>query len=296
MGITATPPLMPALNHMVNPAPRPATNGAPARTTGTPGTIATQAPKTLVAASFQREAQAAQRFAAMFIDEVLQETMPNMFGNTVGAQSYQSMFMQSLSKDMAQSASGMGLMPLLEKSLHIPASAMRALEDHPEVAPYGSTTPEVKGLAGPISADARAFVKKLTPLVDKAAQALGVAPRLIMAQIALETGWGQSVVGNNLFGIKATPGALSVLAATHEAGAGGQLLPTMAAFRAFPDIAACVHHYIDLLKSQYPGAVGAGANAQAFAQGLIQGHYATDPAYAQKLLTLAQSPLLTGMP
>ena len=246
------------------------------------------------ASAFQREARAAQRFAAMFIDEVLQETMPNLFGSAVGAQSYQSMFMQSLSKDMAQSANGMGLMPLLEHSLHLPASAVRALADHPALVSPSATSGD--GVAGPIGADAQAFVKKLLPLVDKAARALGVAPRLIMAQAALETGWGRSVVGNNLFGIKASPGAPSVLATTHEAAANGQLFPTMAAFRAFPDAAACLHHYVNLLKTHYPGAVDAGTDAQAFAQGLVQGHYATDPAYARKLIALAGSPLLKGMP
>ena len=285
MEIIAAPPLTIAQKPAVNPVPAPSMNG----TTALSGTRKT-------GADFQREARAAQKFAAMFIDEVLQETMPNLFGNAVGAQSYQSMFMQSLSKDMAQSAGGMGLMPLLESSLHIPASALRALEDHPVLPLSGSAATGSDGIAGPISSDARAFVKKLLPLVDKAAHALGVAPRLILAQAALETGWGQSVVGNNLFGIKAVPGAPSVLAATREAGAGGQLLPAMAAFRAFPDITACVHHYVDLLKSQYPGTVGTGSDAQAFARGLTQGHYATDPAYAQKLIALAQSPLLAELP
>jgi flagellar protein FlgJ len=70
----------------------------------------------------------------------------------------------------------------------------------------------------------------------------------------------------------------------------------MAAFRAFPNIAACLHHYVSLLKTHYPGAVNAGTNAQAFAQGLIQGHYATDPAYAQKLIALAGSAPLAKLP
>ena len=256
----------------------------------------TPAQKTQAAANFQREAQAAQKFAAMFIDEVLQETMPNLFGGAVGAQSYQSLFMQSLSKDLSLSSGGMGLMPLLEKSLHIPASAMRALEDHPAVLPSVSPVSTAEGIAAPVSAEAQTFVKKLTPLVEQAGRALGVAPRLIMAQIALETGWGRSVVGNNLFGMKATPGAPSVLAATYEADAVGQLLPTTAAFRAFPDISACIHHYVELLKTQYPDVVGVGNDGQAFAQELIRGHYATDPQYAQKLLALVQSPVLAGMP
>ena len=271
-----------------------ATLDALPKTVGTGSTSTQKAQKTQAAASFQREAQAAQKFAAMFIDEVLQETMPNLFGGAVGAQSYQSLFMQSLSKDLSQSSGGMGLMPLLEKSLHIPASAMRALEDHPAVLP--SVSPASTAEAGPVSENVQSFVKKLAPLVEQAGHALGVAPRLIMAQIALETGWGQSVVGNNLFGIKATPGAPSVLADTHEADAAGQLLPTTAAFRAFPSISACLHHYVELLKTQYPGVVGVGNDAQAFAQGMVQGHYATDPRYAEKLLAMAQSPVLAGLP
>lgn len=245
---------------------------------------------------FQKEVQAAQRFAAMFIDEVLQETMPNMFGNAVGAQSYQSMFMHSLSKDLGHSAGSMGLMPLLEKSLHIPSSAIQKVKDHPTLVLSDLADPVEAVNTQSISADAQAFVKDLTPLVEKAAQALGVAPRLILAQAALETGWGRSVVGNNLFGIKASPGFPSVLAQTHEANAEGQLFPTIAAFRVFPTIAACLHHYVDLLKTQYPGVLQVGDDARAFALALVHGHYATDPAYAQKIIALADSAPLARVP
>lgn len=34
------------------------------------------------------------------------------------------------------------------------------------------------------------------------AEELGIDPRIVIAQVALETGWGTSVKGNNLFGIK----------------------------------------------------------------------------------------------
>ncbi|OCX72165.1 glycoside hydrolase family 73 protein [Acidithiobacillus thiooxidans] len=267
---------------------------APPRKEG--GAVTSQSSSEKKSLYFQKEMQAAQKFAAMFLDEVLQETMPNMFGSAVGAQSYQSMFIQSLASDMTKAGSGIGLMSLLEKSLHIPASAVKALQNQPAMLSSDSTVSGLSGRSAPNSADAQAFVKTLMPLVTEAGHALGVAPRLIMAQIALETGWGRSVVGNNLFGIKATPGASSVLADTHEADADGQLCPTIAAFRAFPDVSACIHYYVELLKAQYPGAVGVGDNMQAFAQGLVQGHYATDPDYAQKLVSLAQSPLLAGMP
>jgi flagellar protein FlgJ len=50
------------------------------------------------------------------------------------------------------------------------------------------------------------------PAAEKAAQVLGVSPRSLMAQAALETGWGRSMqrdgagMNFNLFGIKATGG------------------------------------------------------------------------------------------
>ena len=49
----------------------------------------------------------------------------------------------------------------------------------------------------------RPSTQKLMPLLQKAGQQLGVSPKILLAQAAIETGWGRSVVGNNLFGIKA---------------------------------------------------------------------------------------------
>lgn len=246
--------------------------------------------------AFQHAIQTAQEFSAMFIDELLQETMPNLFGKAVGGQSYQSLFMQSLSQDMAQSGDAMGLMPMLEKSLHIPASAVKSFESHPLSLPAQAVRSVASEVGSPISADAQSFIQKLAPMVDAAAKALGISPRLILAQAALETGWGQSVVGNNLFGIKATPGAPSVLAATHEADAAGQMVPTQAAFRAFSSIGSCLTHYVDLLKAHYPGVIGAGSNAQQFAQALVNGHYATDPNYARMIVEMTQAPALANVP
>ncbi|MGK9451358.1 glycoside hydrolase family 73 protein [Acidithiobacillus caldus] len=269
-------------------------------TVGTP--VAThRRPETLNGGSqkaanhFLEEARAAQRFVGMFLDEVLGETMPNLFGGVLGAQTYQTLFLQSFSQEMVQSPNGsMGLMELLEKNLHIPKSAVQALENHPSISAMGQGSGSVAGPTA-ISENPLSFVRTIWPLVQKAAKQLDVSAKFILAQAALETGWGSSVVGNNLFGIKATPGAPSVLSPTQEANAHGTLYWTMAAFRDYPDMASCVQHYVDLMKSAYPGVVGAGDNVQAFVRGLAAGHYATDPNYAQKLLRIVQSPALAGI-
>jgi flagellar protein FlgJ len=58
---------------------------------------------------------------------------------------------------------------------------------------------------------------------------------------------------------------------------------------AAPDGASAFRDYARMLleNPRYRGAIGAGGDANAFAQGLAKGGYATDPAYAAKLARLA---------
>jgi flagellar protein FlgJ len=124
-----------------------------------------------------------------------------------------------------------------------------------------------------------------------------VAPELVSAHAALESGWGQRPLKNsdgssthNLFGIKANAGWHGDVAesATTEY-VGGAALKTSARFRAYPDQASAFRDYAQMLidNPRFRGALGTGSNAQAFAQGLAKGGYATDPAYASKLARLA---------
>jgi flagellar protein FlgJ len=147
------------------------------------------------------------------------------------------------------------------------------------------------------TAEQQAFLESIAPWARAAADKLGVAPELVSAHAALESGWGQrplkTVAGadsHNLFGIKAGDGwdgAVSEAATTEYVG--GAALATRARFRAYPDQASAFRDYADLLLSnpRFRGALGAGADAQAFAQGLARGGYATDPAYADKLARVA---------
>jgi peptidoglycan hydrolase FlgJ len=141
------------------------------------------------------------------------------------------------------------------------------------------------------------FSQKLMPLLQKAGQQLGVSPKVLLAQTAIETGWGRSVVGNNLFGIKAGSSwtGAKVESATHEYE-NGQLISINDAFRAYPNAEASVADFVSLVQNspRYRAALGKGEDVVGYAQGLLAGGWATDINYVTKLHAVATSPSVTG--
>jgi flagellar rod assembly protein/muramidase FlgJ len=137
------------------------------------------------------------------------------------------------------------------------------------------------------------FSQKLMPLLQQAGQQLGVSPKVLLAQAAIETGWGRSVVGNNLFGIKAGSSwtGQKISAATHEYQ-NSELVEITDAFRAYPSVEASVQDFVSLVANnpRYRGALGSGENVAGYAQGLLAGGWATDIDYAHKLQSVAASP------
>ena len=155
--------------------------------------------------------------------------------------------------------------------------------------------------AGPANARVEAFVAKVWPHAQKIGRELGVDPRAIVAQTALETGWGRSTISangqtaNNYFGIKATGGwrGGSVATTTQEYAQGG-FRTERAAFRAYDGVEQSFNDYAALLKRspRYAGALNAGGDIRGFAAALQRGGYATDPAYARKIEAIATGPAL----
>ncbi len=137
------------------------------------------------------------------------------------------------------------------------------------------------------------FSQKLMPLLQKAGAQLGVSPKILLAQTAIETGWGRSVVGNNLFGIKAGSSwtGSRVDAATHEYE-NGQLVSITDAFRAYPNAEASVQDFVALVQNspRYRAVLGKGEDVVGYAQGLLAGGWATDINYVGKLHAVATGP------
>lgn len=138
----------------------------------------------------------------------------------------------------------------------------------------------------------REFIQAVWPHAQRAAAALDVPAEGILAQAALETGWGRHVMqqpdgrsSNNLFGIKADArwSGEQVSKPTLEFR-DGVMQQERAAFRAYGSLAEGFDDYARFLQQQprYREALQADS-AEGFAAALQQAGYATDPDYARKI-------------
>jgi flagellar protein FlgJ len=143
---------------------------------------------------------------------------------------------------------------------------------------------------GSLLTQAKDFARNVWPMIVSAAQKLNVPPVALLAQSALETGWGTAAPGNNLFGVKAADGQAGTARSTHEM-VDGMLTPQTATFRDYPSAAASVADYVQQIMAGFQNAAGQGT-VSGFAQALQAGGYATDTNYASKIISISQSPMM----
>ncbi len=240
--------------------------------------------------------EAARQFEAVFARMLLSSMRaaspgdPLFDSNASGF--YRDMFDDQLSMELTRGR-GLGLAEMLVEQL-VRAGVVPGARPAPEAsqavaAPTYSTKPK----NGPADSAPQEFVAQFRPLAEAAARRLGVAPQLVIAHAALETGWGRHAparsdggVSFNFFGIKAAAGwsGTAVAARTVEYEA-GEPRPRVERFRAYDSAQAAIDDYVRLIggNARYGAAVGAGADIARFARALQDGGYATDPLYARKL-------------
>ncbi|MDR7119193.1 flagellar assembly peptidoglycan hydrolase FlgJ [Rheinheimera soli] len=143
------------------------------------------------------------------------------------------------------------------------------------------------------------FIQKLMPAARQAAQKLGLEPLALLAQAALETGWGQRTFKTaeghqsfNFFGIKAHnswQGEVAVVDTLEYRQ--GVAQKEKAKFRAYESPEQGLGDYVDFIKSnpRYQQALSVVDNPKAYFQQLQAAGYATDPNYAQKILSVFNS-------
>jgi flagellar protein FlgJ len=208
---------------------------------------------------------------------------------------YQDMFDKQVALSISQHAD-LGIAKLLK----------RQLTGKPAPSALGAAAPGASASApAPIAALAKTpteFVNKMLPAIRRAAGALGINPMGMLAQAALETGWGQRMPRNadgsssfNMFGIKAGDEWAGARAAADSMEViKGVATPRRTAFRAYGSIEESVNDFANLLKNspRYRDAIAAGGDVQAYIAGIGKSGYATDPEYANKLNQILKSDTL----
>lgn len=277
--------------------------------------------------------EVARQFESLFVAQMLKSMRAATPGDALLGGAGESQYRQLMDTQLAQEVSrgrGLGLAPIIERQL---LAGMGLSE--PEVqAPDGplesdAPVPDAQGAAvtgdrgqGPLLQEAaslaaptvevgdkgeafaspREFVRSVWKAAQSAAETLGVPVKALVAQAALETGWGRHVIRDgegrssfNFFGIKShrdwRGDSVKVPTLEYRDGVAAKEL---ASFRAYDSLEQSFRDYADFLRSnpRYEKALRAG-DADEFVQGLQEAGYATDPAYAEKIRKIMDSPLLS---
>lgn len=141
----------------------------------------------------------------------------------------------------------------------------------------------------------RAFVDQMAAAADVASRRSGVPAKLILSQAALESGWGQREImrpdgssSHNLFGIKAGRGWHGdVVQAMTTEYVDGEPRKMMQPFRAYASYADSLTDYANLIsRSDRYSEVMTARSAEDAARKVQAAGYATDPSYADKLISI----------
>ena len=255
--------------------------------------------------------EVAGQFEALFLQTMLKDMRAASLGDPILGDSdqmdmYQGMMDQQLALEMA-SGKGVGLAAMLVQQLggtppEIPRrpDGSYSLSARPGrrsdgMQPPGSDSSPTLATESPRAvelaqhspvppkprppwSDPASFARDIWPHAERAGRRLDVAPEAIVAQAALETGWGRHVMPDrhgqssfNLFGIKAGGGwqGEQVSRRTLEFEAGVPR-PQTARFRAYANVAASVADYARFLTDnpRYEAVSGHGDDVAGFAEAL----------------------------
>ncbi len=148
------------------------------------------------------------------------------------------------------------------------------------------------------------FIAHLYPLAQKVESETGISAKVMVAQSALETGWGKHMIGGadqnasfNLFGIKAddrwSGDKVEIVTTEYRDGVA---MKEKAAFRSYDSYEDSFRDYANFLQvnPRYEPAMQYLNNPEKFTQTLQDAGYATDPAYGKKIQRILNGELFNG--
>ena len=258
--------------------------------------------------------QVAQQVEGMFVQMMLKSMRAALPQDGIlssdQSRLYTSMYDQQIAQQMSQK--GLGLADMMVKQMSnanaVPSETagtspmalddevLRTLPNQALEQMIRRAVPKAPS-AAPLSLNNGNFVARLSTPARVVSQQSGIPHQLIVAQAALESGWGQREIpaadgspSYNLFGIKAGgswDGPVTEITTTEfEQGAAKKI---KAKFRVYGSYVKAMADYVKLLTNnpRYAGVANARSPEQA-AQALQQAGYATDPQYASKLVSVIQ--------
>ena len=262
----------------------------------------------------------AGQFEALLLNQLVAAMRENPLGgddDSAEMDTFRNMYDQQVVQGLVERG-GMGLADMLSQQLLRAANLSDGQQELPPAAlqlppvvaarvqqAYGQAPQLAAGQAtgataavDSLPADRQGFVSALLPHAQRAADKLGVAPEVLVAHAALESGWGQRMLRQadgqnsfNLFGIKAggswQGGTVAALTTEYE---GSKPRKQVENFRSYSSYAQAFDDYAQLIgnSSRYRQALNQGSDFGAYATALQRGGYATDPAYASKLQAVAR--------
>jgi flagellar protein FlgJ len=243
-------------------------------------------------------------------ESLLDQQMAQVLGSKSGGTGLAAMIEKQLLQQNSEPQALDGPLPLSPptrffrfpegRAIPLPRETLEAplLELQPGAAPASRAVSRPSSAADPavtgegVSPAVREFATRLWPAAEQAARATGVPAHFMVAQAALETGWGKSELRHadgstsfNVFGIKAGRNWQGpVVESTTTEYVNGVAQKQLERFRAYASYAEAFRDYSSLLSAnpRYAGVLGT-QDAGSFARGLQRAGYATDPMYAAKL-------------
>ena len=252
---------------------------------------------------------AAQQFESVFLNMMLKSMREATPQDGMFESEQTKMFTGMLDQQLAQSMSsrGVGLADMMVKQLSLnmggqmpnvdslrKSSSAVLAPNHPLTAPPATA---MSVLPSAYSENAQQdFVNRMLPFAQQAGQASGVPPQLMLGQAALESGWGKREIrmadgsnSFNLFGIKANAGwngkVAEVMTTEYKNGVAYKQVEK---FRAYSSYAEAFQDYAGLISNnpRYADVLQQGSDVAGMAQAIQKAGYATDPKYADKLVSI----------
>jgi peptidoglycan hydrolase FlgJ len=252
--------------------------------------------------------EVANQFEAFFLKLMLKQMRDANLGEGIFDSDQSRMYQDMMDQQLALNLSG-------ERSIGIADSIIRQLQNRvvksneqsgelkplPERTHFNRTmlklSPDIKVKDNNFETP-EDFIKEMRPYAEAAADKLGIPANVLLAQSALETGWGNKVIqhnngqsSHNLFGIKADERwngqKVNVSSLEYRDGIAKQEFSN---FRVYDSYQQSFEDYVDFIKSndRYRNALQSNNDGKAYVKALQDAGYATDPQYASKVISIVE--------